>query len=108
VVAVQPIKFDPNTPALATDTTVHEWYKDPSGSFSAGFWAGREDCFEVRYTEHEFCHLIEGTVRLTDALGDEHIFRAGDSFVIPAGFNGSWQTCSPVVRKFYVIYEAKG
>jgi len=34
-------------------------------------------------------------------------YRAGDSFLIPSGFKGTWETIEPV-RKFFVIYEKAG
>jgi len=72
-----------------------EWYGDPSGRLTAGYWSHEGGTLEVRYTEHEFCVLLAGRV---DA--------AGDGFVIPAGFEGTWETLEPV-RKWYVIFEPK-
>jgi len=46
-------------------------------------------------------------VKLTDADGNVETYRAGDSFLIPSGFSGSWETIEPV-RKFFVIYEKNG
>ena len=43
---------------------------------------------------------------LTDADGEAQEFKAGDAFVIPAGFAGTWETIEPV-RKWYAIFEAK-
>jgi uncharacterized protein len=36
--------------------------------------------------------------------GSEATFRAGDAFLTPAGFTGTWQIVEPS-KKFYAVYE---
>lgn len=79
-------------------------YSDPSAQFHAGIWQGEPGSWEVRYSEHEFCHLLEGKVQLSDQEGNSMILVAGDQFVIPAGFRGTWETIE-TCRKIYVIFE---
>ena len=43
---------------------------------------------------------------LTGADGKAQEFKTGDAFIIPAGFEGTWETIEPV-RKWYAIFEAK-
>jgi len=74
------------------------------GRFHAGQWASGPGAWRVNYTEYELCHLLEGVVRLTDAAGDSRVYRAGDTFVIPSGFRGSWEVLE-ACRKIYAIYE---
>ena len=62
--------------------------------------------WRVRYTEHELCVLIEGRVRLESVSGEKHELRAGDAFVVPAGFRGHWEVAEPC-KKWYAIFEAK-
>jgi len=87
--------------------TVRNFYDDPTGQFSAGIWEGAVGTWRINYTEEEFCHLLSGTGVLADAAGASRRFEAGASFVIPAGFTGTWQNLS-AARKLYVIYERKG
>ena len=47
---------------------------------------------------------LEGEVRLTDESGHTETYVAGDTFVIPKGFKGVWETVKPV-RKFFAVYE---
>ncbi|MFE0753783.1 cupin domain-containing protein [Inquilinus sp. NPDC058860] len=86
--------------------TVRSFYSDPTGQFSAGIWEGAVGSWRVGYTEEEFCHLLSGTVELTDGAGAARRFETGASFVIPAGFEGTWRNLTPA-RKLYVIYERK-
>jgi uncharacterized cupin superfamily protein len=86
-------------------TWVRNYYTDPSQQFFAGTWASNVGKWQVEYTEHEFCHLLEGRVVLTSADGRRWQFNAGDAWVIPAGFCGTWETVEPA-RKRYATFEA--
>jgi uncharacterized protein len=88
------------------DVESAEWYRDPSGQLTAGFWTHEGGVIEVDYKEHEFCLLLAGRVRITEKGGLTEEYGMGDGFVIPAGFKGTWETLKPV-RKWYVIFEPK-
>ena len=79
-------------------------YSDPGNAFHCGAWEGDVGTWRVAYTEHEFCHLLAGRVRMTSQDGSEQMFVTGDSFVIPAGFEGLWEVLEPA-RKLYAVYE---
>lgn len=82
-------------------------YTSPSGEFTSGIYQSTAGAWRVAYTEDEFCTLIEGHVRLTDAASNKtDEFHAPASFVIPAGFTGTWESVTDV-RKHFVIYEKK-
>jgi uncharacterized protein len=85
--------------------TIDHRYSDPSQQFHCGVWASEPGSWRIRYTEHEFCYLLEGRVRLTADSGEVREFSAGDAFVIPAGFEGTWETLT-ACRKHYAIFEA--
>ncbi len=73
-------------------------------AFFAGIWEAEPGCWSVSYTENEFCQILSGRSVLRDASGREHELRAGDNFVIPAGFSGQWEVLE-TTRKIYVIYQ---
>lgn len=101
------ISFSPDAEKVISGDpaqTVTNLYDDESGVFSAGFWTGKSGTHQISYTEEEFCHLLSGEVVITDKDGKSKSFRAGDSFVIPSGFEGTWQTVA-AARKIYVVYE---
>ena len=74
------------------------------GRLHVGEWASGVGAWRVHYTEYELCHLLEGAVRLSADGGAGKVYRAGDSFVIPSGFQGIWEVIEPC-RKIYAIYE---
>ena len=79
-------------------------YSDPGEAFHCGVWEGDVGAWRVHYTEHEFCHMLAGRVRIAGDDGSERIVAAGDSFVITAGFSGIWEVLEPA-RKLYAVYE---
>jgi uncharacterized cupin superfamily protein len=79
-------------------------YTDPSGRFSAGIWHSERGAWKILYTEEEYCQILEGLSVITDEAGTAVTVCAGEEFVIPAGFVGSWEVVEPT-RKRFVIYE---
>ncbi len=79
-------------------------YTDPSGKFFAGTWASEVGKWRIAYTEEEYCELLEGESVITDSEGNAQRVRAGDRFVIPRGFTGSWEVVTPT-KKIFAIYE---
>lgn len=101
------ISFSPDADKVLSGNpaqTVTNLYDDDSGVFSTGFWTGEPGVHKVSYSEEEFCHLLAGEVKISDDAGQSKTFKAGDSFVIPAGFSGTWETIAPA-RKIYVVFE---
>ncbi len=88
------------------EQSVRNHYGSPCGQFSAGIWEGAVGQWTVNYTEHEYCEILQGVSVLRDHEGAAKTLRAGDRFVIPAGFRGTWEVLEPC-RKVYVIFEPK-
>ena len=88
-------------------TRVSNQYTEASGQFFCGVWTSSPGKWRVRYTENEFCVIIEVRVRIESLAGEKYDLRAGDAFVVPAGFEGSWEVCEPC-KKWYSIFEPKG
>ncbi|MEZ5500197.1 MAG: cupin domain-containing protein [Steroidobacteraceae bacterium] len=84
--------------------SVANYYSDASQQFHVGRWRSTAGKWRVSYTEHEFCHLLGGRVRLYDAAGKVQEFGAGESFVVPAGFNGIFEVLEPC-EKLYAIFD---
>jgi len=86
--------------------TVWNHYSDATEQFFAGVWQATAGRWAVRYSEHEFCHLLAGRVVITSDAGERFEFKAGESFVVPAGFSGTWEVVEEC-RKLYAIFEAR-
>ena len=79
-------------------------YTDASGRFFVGVWEGDPGSWRVRYTEEEYCRILQGRSRLIGEDGSVTEVCPGDEFVIPRGFAGIWEVLEPT-RKVYVIFE---
>jgi len=115
--AVQVVRFGANPPLVETGkpgnvvsgdpaTGVQNYFTDGTGQFFSGIWESSPGKWRVSYAENEFCGILSGRVILTGADGKAQEFKTGDAFVIPAGFEGTWETIEPV-RKWYAIFEAR-
>jgi uncharacterized cupin superfamily protein len=87
------------------EQVARNFFSDSTNQFFAGTWESTPGKWRVRYTENEFCHVTEGSMELDDGRGNSWRFKAGDSFVVPAGFSGTWRVIEPM-RKLYVLFEA--
>lgn len=87
------------------EQTARNFFSDSTGQFFAGTWDSTPGRWRVRYTENEFCHITRGAMELDDGRGHRWQFKAGDSFVVPAGFSGTWQV-TEAMSKLYVIFES--
>ena len=84
--------------------TVWMHYTDASGQFLVGIWRSEPGKWRVSYTEEEFCHMLEGVSVITSEAGHAVTVRAGESFVVPRGFVGTWEVVETSVKRF-VIHE---
>jgi len=101
---IRSVRFDATAqPDEGKRMTSRTWYSN--GAFRTGFWAAQPGRADIAYTKDELCTLLEGEVRLTDSAGHTETYVVGDTFVIPRGFKGVWETVSPV-RKFFAVNEA--
>lgn len=108
------IPFDKSVPAsdagvsdpAAVDTpyaaTSWRHFANEAKGASAGIWEAEPHLERCKCDYDEMCHILEGQVRLTDAGGVAHTFGPGDSFVVAAGFDGTWENLT-AVRKVYFI-----
>ncbi|EGI77482.1 cupin domain-containing protein [Hylemonella gracilis] len=79
-------------------------YTDPTRQYVVGLWRSEPGKWRVRYTEEEYCRMLEGVSVITDEAGHAVTVRAGDEFVVPRGFVGTWEVVETSTKRF-VIYE---
>ncbi|MFM0395893.1 cupin domain-containing protein [Paraburkholderia phytofirmans] len=108
--AKESVEYMPKAEAvLAGDPLqmVHTHFSSPCGQLAAGIWEGACGQWAVNFTESEYCEILEGVSVIRDADGVAKTVRAGDRFLIPAGFKGTWEVVEPC-RKVFVSAEFKG
>jgi uncharacterized protein len=83
--------------------TLKHGFISPCGRFSCGIWESTAGHWEVEFDEDEYCEILSGTSVVRDRAGQVSVFRAGDRFVVPSGFAGTWEVVD-TCRKVYVSY----
>ncbi|WP_299796407.1 cupin domain-containing protein [uncultured Shewanella sp.] len=85
---------------------IENHYSSPCKQFDAGIWSGDKGAWKVGYTEHEYCEILDGSSIITDSRGQSMHVNRGDKFVIPAGFEGTWEVLD-TCKKIYVVFQQK-
>jgi len=85
---------------------VRNFFTDATQQFFAGRWSATRGKWRVRYTENELCVMTAGRVVIESDAGERLSFQAGDAFVVPAGFSGTWEVVEDC-SKIYAIFEAR-
>jgi len=86
-------------------TRVCNYFSDSTQQFHAGRWSATRGKWRVSYTENELCVMTAGKVVIESASGERNTFAAGDAFVVPAGFSGTWEVLEDC-SKIYAVFEA--
>ncbi len=79
-------------------------FQSPDSRFNSGIWSAEPGTWRVVFSESEFCHILDGIIIVRGDDGSEATFKAGDAFLTPAGFTGTWEGVE-AARKFYAVYE---
>ena len=87
---------------LAGDPVHTTWSIEEKDTLFSGMWQSTPGKWKVSYAEWEYVHIHEGVSILTDAAGHATTLRAGDSWIIRPGFEGTWE-CVETTLKDYVI-----
>ncbi len=81
-------------------------FADSTQQFFSGVWSSTPGKWRIRYTESEFCCLTRGRVVLESLSGERWEFGPGSGFVVPSGFEGTWEVLEECT-KFYAIFEVR-
>jgi len=105
--AVEAEESEPPAERLLAGTPqlqVRNYFADSSQQFFAGRWSATRGKWRVRYTENELCVMTAGRVVIESDSGERSVFAAGDAFLVPAGFAGTWEVLEDCA-KIYAIFE---
>ena len=101
--ATPPETERPAPEKLISGDPVHTtWNIEERDGLYSGMWQSTPGKWRISYSEWEYVHILEGVSVLTDAAGHATTLRAGDSWVIRPGFEGTWE-CQETTVKDYVI-----
>ncbi|TCD14422.1 cupin domain-containing protein [Oricola cellulosilytica] len=88
--------------AISGDPEFTTWNVEERDGLYCGVWQATPGKWKISYDEWEFCHILQGVSVIAEDGGNVRTVRAGDSFVLRPGFEGTWEVIE-TTRKEYVI-----
>ena len=107
--ALDPAGGPPPGSLIGSTPVQHErrWFTDPTGQMTVRVW-DTTACHRTLSAAqmHEWTHVLDGSVTLTDDAGVAHNFKKGDTFVVARGTVHDWQ-CPGYFRAIHCAFRPK-
>ena len=83
------------------------WFADPTGQMAVRVWDTTAcHCKPSTAQTHDWTHVLDGSVTLTDDAGMAHHFKKGETFVVARGTVHDWQ-CSGYFRAIHCAFRPR-
>lgn len=97
----------PKEDLISGNPTNKSWSLDePSEDLGCGIWESTPGKWHFENAHWEYCHILEGVSIITEDSGHAHLVKAGEGFVLRAGFKGTWEVIE-TTKKEYVFRDQK-
>jgi uncharacterized cupin superfamily protein len=81
-------------------------YRSTDKKFLVAIWESGPGVLQTEsYPNDEYVLVLEGDLAITNKSGRKETFKAGDSFVIPKGWAGTWDMKTKFKKQFVAFYE---
>ena len=87
---------------IAGDPVHSTWNIEDRDGLFCGMWQSTPGKWRIAYTEWEYVHIHSGHSILTDSAGTQTHLRAGDSFIIRPGFQGTWEVVETTLKDYVI------
>lgn len=87
---------------ISGDPVFTTWNVEDRDGLYCGLWQCTPGKWRISYDEWEYCRIVSGVSVISEDGGAARIVRAGDSFIMRPGFQGSWEVLE-TTSKDYVI-----
>lgn len=88
---------------LAGDPVHTTWSVEERGNIYSGMWQSTPGKWRMSYSEWEYVHIHSGHSILTDKDGSVVHLKAGDSYLIRPGFEGTWEVVETTLKDYVII-----
>ena len=78
------------------------WNIEDRDGLYCGLWQSTPGKWRVNFTEWEYVHIHSGHSIVTDSAGVETHLRAGDSFFLRPGFQGTWEVVETTLKDYVI------
>ncbi len=101
--AVPAVVERPNPAKVLSGDPVHTtWNVEDRDGLYCGLWQSTPGKWRLTYTEWEYVRILQGVSVLTDANGAAVTLRAGDSWIIRPGFDGTWEVLETTLKDYVI------
>lgn len=101
--AVLPEVDRPDPMKVVSGDPVHTtWNIEDDKGLYCGLWQSTPGKWRVSYEEWEYVHILEGHSILTAKDGSVTHLRAGDSWIIRPGFEGTWEVVETTLKDYVI------
>lgn len=87
---------------IAGDPVHSTWNIEEIDGLYCGQWQSTPGKWRISYAEWEYVYIHQGHSILTDAQGVQTHLRAGDSFIIRPGFEGTWEVLETTLKDYVI------
>lgn len=87
---------------LSGDPVHTTWNFEDRDGLYCGLWQSTPGKWRVAYAEWEYVYIHSGHSILTAADGTATHLRAGDSFIIRPGFEGTWEVVETTLKDYVI------
>lgn len=100
---IKPEIARPDPSRVISGDPVHTtWNIEDRDGLYCGLWQSTPGKWTVNFTEWEYVHIHSGHSIVTDAAGRETHLRAGDSFFLRPGFQGTWEVVETTLKDYVI------
>ena len=75
---------------------------EAAGGISGGVWQATPGRWHFENEHWEYCRILTGVSIVTEEGGTAHTVRAGDSFILRAGFKGTWEVIETTCKDYVI------
>lgn len=94
----------PDPAKVISGDPVHTtWNIEDRDGLYCGLWQSTPGKWKVSYDEWEYIRILDGVSVLTDAAGHAVTIRAGDSYIIRPGFEGTWEVVETTLKDYVIL-----
>ncbi|MDN5786658.1 cupin domain-containing protein [Pseudorhodobacter sp.] len=88
---------------IAGDPVHTTWNAEDRDGIYCGIWQSTPGKWRISYAEWEYMRILEGVSVVTNENGVAKTLRAGDSWIIRPGFEGTWEVLETTVKDYVIV-----
>lgn len=94
----------PDPAKVISGDPVHTtWSIEERGNIYSGMWQSTPGKWRVSYAEWEYVYIHAGHSILTEQDGSVTHLKAGDSYILRPGYEGTWEVVETTLKDYVIV-----